>query len=193
MSSVDAVYERAERVHLIRILPEEACARLIARAEAAGVWEDSPCYSESVEGFTVDYEYRISRSVMERDRPDLFADVRPAVERTFAKFIAADASPRFILSRFELIRYEPGGMFLAHRDSVASEAWRRYSIVAYLNDEFEGGATAFPTIERTLRPRRGQGILFPSLYLHGGEQVSSGRKYVMTGYLGDPETAPDWF
>jgi hypothetical protein len=193
MSSPNAVYERAERVHLISVLSEQACARLIARGESAEAWEPSPCYSESVEGFTVDLDYRISRSVMERDRPDLFSGVRPEMERRFARFIGPDASPRFILSRFELIRYEAGGMFFPHRDSVASEAWRRYSIVLYLNDAFEAGGTMFPTLQKTLRPRPGQGILFPSLYLHAAEQVSSGRKYVMTGYLGDPETAPDWF
>lgn len=193
MSSTNAVFEKAERVHVVRILSEDACARLIARAEGAGAWEDSPCYSEAVEGFAVDYDYRISRSVMERDRPDLFEEVRPDVKRAFAKFIAAEASPRFVLSRFELIRYEPGGMFHPHRDTLATEAWRRYSIVAYLNDDFEGGATTFPTLERTLRPSPGQGLLFPSLYLHGGEDVSAGRKYVMTGYLGDPATVPDWF
>ena len=95
MSSANAAYEKAEHVHVVRILSEDACARLIVRAEAAGAWEDSPCYPESVEGFTVDPDYRISRSVMERDRPNLFAEVRPDVERAFGKFIAADASPRF--------------------------------------------------------------------------------------------------
>lgn len=193
MTAPNAVFENAERVHVVRLLSEDACAQFIARAEAAGAWEDSPCYSESVEGFTVDYEYRISRSVMERDRPELFTGVRPDVERAFARFTGPDASPRFVLSRFELIRYEPGGMFFPHRDTLVSEPWRRYSMVAYLNDGFEGGATTFPTLERTLRPQPGQGILFPSLYLHGGEHVASGRKYVMTGYLGDPATVPDWF
>ena len=51
----------------------------------------------------------------------------------------------------------------------------------------------FPTIGRAFRPRSGQGLLFPSLYLHSGERVTIGRKYIMTGYLGNPQTAPDWF
>jgi len=193
MHSKQLMFEHADQVHLIRVISADACAQLVARAEALNVWEDSPCYSESAEGFVVDFEYRISRSVMEWDRPDLFDGVRPHVEKTFARFIGPDASPRFALSRFELIRYDAGGMFFPHRDTLVTEPWRKYSIVTYLNDDFEGGATSFPTIERTLRPVPGQGLLFPSLYLHGGECVSAGRKYVMTGYLGDPETIPAWF
>jgi predicted 2-oxoglutarate/Fe(II)-dependent dioxygenase YbiX len=189
MSSADAVFETVERVHLIRILAEDACTRLVARAEAAGAWDDSPGYANPADG----REARISCSLLERDRPEIFADVRPDVERRFARFIGADASPRFVLSRFELIRYEPGGMFALHQDALTSDARRRFSILAYLNEEFEGGATSFPMIDRALRPSRGQGILFPSAYLHEGEPVMSGRKYVMAAYLGDFTGEPDWF
>lgn len=193
MSSADVVFENAARVHVIRVLSEDACARLIARAEVADAWDDSPAYSFSAEGNAAEVETRVSRSILERDRPDVFADVRPVVEQTFARFTGEGASPRFVLSRFEVIRYEVGGNFPLHRDTRVGNTRRRYSFLAYLNDDFEGGATAFPMIGRTLRPLRGQGILFPSPYLHAGEQVVSGRKYVLTGYLGDLTTEPDWF
>lgn len=188
MSSANAVIESAARIHVVRMFSEDVCARLIARAEATSAWDESPGYSNSGEA-----EARISRSIFERDRPDVFEEVRPEMERAFQRFIGEGASPRFALTRFELLRYEPGGMFPPHRDAGAGDIRRRYSWLVYLNDEFEGGATTFPMLERTLRPHRGQAILFPSTYLHAGGQVTSGRKYALTGYLGDPAAEPDWF
>lgn len=184
--------ERFERVHVVRLLAGETCARLIARANTADAWEPSAAYSTPEAGLAQS-ERRASLSILERDRRDVFEPVRGEIEASLARFIAEDATPRFTLSRFEMIRYDAGGGFPLHRDAAAGDSRRQHSVLVYLNDDFDGGSTSFPMIGRFVRPHSGKAILFPSCYLHAGEPVVSGRKYVLTCYLGQPADEPDWF
>jgi predicted 2-oxoglutarate/Fe(II)-dependent dioxygenase YbiX len=63
---------------------------------------------------------------------------------------------------------------------------RYYSLVCYLNDDFEGGSTRFPALDYAVKPQCGKAILFPSRYLHGGEPVISGQKYILISWITGP-------
>ncbi len=84
--------------------------------------------------------------------------------------------------RFRGYRYSPGQRFAPHFDGAfirnpheASEL----TVLLYLNDGFEGGATAFCDWGARVEPRRGQALLFQHLVLHEGQEVTAGRKYVL--------------
>lgn len=175
-----------EVVKVIRLLSRTACDELVASAQSISNWSASPVYEQSSAGIRFDRSYRISSSLMEETSEQVFTDVRGVIVAQLARFVGPTAEPRFALSRFELIRYGPGGRFLPHRDVEADEPWKRYSLVLYVNDGFTGGQTFFPELQLELRPPPGCAILFPSFCLHAGQPVVDGTKYIMTMYLGDP-------
>jgi hypothetical protein len=55
------------------------------------------------------------------------------------------------------------------------------TFLVYLNDGFEGGATAFHAGRASLlvRPERGKALVFYHRQLHEGTPVARGRKYVL--------------
>ena len=69
---------------------------------------------------------------------------------------------------------------------------RRYTILIYLNDDFEGGETEFPNIGRKIVPEKGKAVLFvntdnnENIYkesYHGGNPVKNGTKWVCNKWV----------
>jgi len=103
----------------------------------------------------------------------------------------------------QVINYEPGQLFAPHHDWIAPEllandprfsnrGQRMATLVTYLNDEFEEGATRFPILDITFRGRPGDAIVFSNVQpngvpdtdtLHEGAPVKSGRKWVLSQWL----------
>jgi len=84
-------------------------------------------------------------------------------------------------------RYRPGHDegFQLHFDSVYQKSDRYLVLLWYLNDVAEGGETAFPQLELSVRPRTGRLLLFPPfwMYQHEGRRPVSGDKYILSTYL----------
>lgn len=59
-----------------------------------------------------------------------------------------------------------------------------YTIVVYLNDDYEGGELFFvdPDINLKIKPKKGSIVMFPSVlpYLHQSCEITSGRKMLIT-------------
>ncbi len=53
------------------------------------------------------------------------------------------------------------------------------TLVFYLNDGFEGGATEFPELGKKIEPRRGRALLFQHRVLHEATAVTRGEKLVL--------------
>ncbi len=53
-----------------------------------------------------------------------------------------------------------------------------YSFLIYLNDDFEGGETAFRNIG-TVKPKKGTALVFRHRLRHEGKELISGVKYVL--------------
>ena len=78
-----------------------------------------------------------------------------------------------------------------HRDTGSAVTNRRvYSVVCPVNSSFEGGATIFPTINLSVRLKIGEAILFPSHYLHRGDVITRGEKFVVVFFLDEQTTPP---
>lgn len=86
----------------------------------------------------------------------------------------------------QLIRYGPGGHYTAHADAGGDLNDRYFSVVCYLNDDFEGGHTSFPSLDYSAAPRRGKAIVFPSEYVHRACPVLSGEKFVLVSWVLGP-------
>ncbi|MDQ5846223.1 MAG: 2OG-Fe(II) oxygenase [Acidobacteriota bacterium] len=85
-----------------------------------------------------------------------------------------------------LLKYEAADHYIPHRDTGLGFEGRYFSVVCYLNDDFIGGRTLFPTLNYAVTPEAGQAILFPSNYLHGSEAVISGKKFAFVSWIDGP-------
>jgi hypothetical protein len=85
---------------------------------------------------------------------------------------------------FNFIKYEPGHHFMEHHDHGFSYNCT-VSLVAYLNDDFEGGELFFRLQGINYIPKAGDVVLFPSNYMypHQAKLVHSGTKYSLVTML----------
>jgi prolyl 4-hydroxylase len=86
--------------------------------------------------------------------------------------------------RFRFYRYDVGQRFAPHSDAYFERAngeRSHFTFMVYLNDGFEGGATAFHQSRMSLKvtPERGMALVFCHRQLHEGMPVIKGRKYVL--------------
>jgi prolyl 4-hydroxylase len=82
--------------------------------------------------------------------------------------------------RLRLYRYDPGQQFEWHIDGSFERRNGERSLITfmiYLNDGFEGGRTAFSSLE--VSPEQGMALFFKHELRHKGEPVVHGRKYVL--------------
>jgi hypothetical protein len=89
-------------------------------------------------------------------------------------------------SGVQIVRYARGGHYQPHRDSGLDIQDRYFTVLCYLNDDFEGGRTWFPHLEHHTQPQCGKAILFPARYLHCAEPVLDGEKFVMVSWVLGP-------
>lgn len=92
------------------------------------------------------------------------------------------------IEKVQCVRYIVGDEYGLHYDAFASgnEAGNRmYTVLIYLNDDFEGGGTWFSELDRTILPEKGKAVIFTNLEndeiqplsRHAGLPVINGVKY----------------
>lgn len=88
---------------------------------------------------------------------------------------------------FNFVKYDGVGThFDIHADHGPAYVCT-VSIVSYLNDDYEGGELYFPRFNLTIKPEKGDVVIFPStfIYEHASKRMISGTKYsivIMTDY-----------
>jgi len=94
---------------------------------------------------------------------------------------------------FSLLKYPENGFVKLHTDSHTSLPRNRVgTLIAYLNDDFEGGNTVFEKMNGLrVKPKKGDGLFFnydPSApkkgrMLHASDNVTKGNKWILTSWL----------
>jgi len=105
----------------------------------------------------------------------------------------------------QVLRYPPGAQYQPHYDyfdplepgtpAILKRGGQRVAtLIIYLFEPEEGGATVFPDIGLQVPPRRGSAVFFSyaqahpvSGTLHGGEPVKVGEKWIATKWLRERE------
>lgn len=101
-----------------------------------------------------------------------------------------------------VLHYAPGERYAPHVDYIpdtpenaehlAQRGQRVRTLLVYLNDEFEGGATEFPRLELAFKPAKGGALIFDSvkadgafepMMLHMGAAPTSGQKWVISKWF----------
>lgn len=88
--------------------------------------------------------------------------------------------PLGINDMFRCYKYEPGHGFIKHRDQsffVDKYETSFYTVMVYLNDEFEGGETKFDNC--TVSPQKGMCLMFLHDLEHEGLKISKSQKYYL--------------
>lgn len=75
---------------------------------------------------------------------------------------------------FALLKYAKGAEYRGHVDH-SSKNGRVFSIVAFVNDDFDGGELNFPLFNLSVKPKAGMALCFPSNfpYFHYANPVGS--------------------
>ena len=104
----------------------------------------------------------------------------------------------------QVVKYGKGGFYREHHDSVYEDnessknflktgGHRVLTMIIYLTDDFEGGATRFVKLKKDVKPKRRGGVLFYPLdkknrrchpkALHAGMPLKSGEKIIANVWI----------
>jgi prolyl 4-hydroxylase len=112
----------------------------------------------------------------------------PVVRRVTERCIAMTDRPLGNCEKLQVLRYREGGFYRPHLDTIRGHQNKRmYTFILALNDEYEGGSTAFPNINKIYKLKKGDVLFFDTLdnyemetskALHSGTKVISGEKWI---------------
>lgn len=87
-------------------------------------------------------------------------------------------------TEFGIKKYYVGRGLGPHADQYDGNMKLRYSMVLYLNDDYEGGELWFPNHDIIIKPKPGSLAIFPSYepYLHASKAIISGSKYMCPAF-----------
>lgn len=160
--------------------------------------------------------------VLGRDKPEekvrrstqtwLKSRDHPTVEKLTRFAVEHFRVPRKYVQDAQVVKYEKGGFYKPHHDQCDScdpnclkeavTSGPRYAnLLVYLNEDFEGGGTRFPSIKREGKelvtvPKTGRGVAFYMLdasgrkvhpkAMHGGEPIKTGKKWIVNLWVRKP-------
>lgn len=190
---------KAPRIVLFgNVLSNEECDALLDYCNER--LERSPVISDT-DGDTRVHAHRTSRGAMlQRGESEL-------VGRIEARLAALVRWPVERGEGLQVLRYERGNEYRPHfdwfnpdlpgpRKHLEHGGQRVGTIVIYLSDVEEGGATSFPNIGLEVQPRKGSAVFFANTdalgvpdqqTLHAGEPVTRGVKFIATKWLRERE------
>jgi len=93
---------------------------------------------------------------------------------------------KFQFEPLHVVKYEPGDFYNPHFDS-SSVIVRPYTFIIILNDNYHGGETYFPNLDKSYKLGKGDALFFHNyttnlletkLSLHGGKEVLNGEKWI---------------
>ncbi|UUZ71610.1 2OG-Fe(II) oxygenase [Polaromonas sp. P1(28)-8] len=129
----------------------------------------------------------------------------PLVQRVEARIARLVGWPVDRGEGLQVLRYRQGAQYKPHYDyfdpaepgtpAILQRGGQRVAtLIMYLNEPEQGGATVFPDIGLQVTPRRGTAVFFSypaanpaSLTRHGGEPVKAGEKWIATKWLRERE------
>ena len=158
-------------------LPSDDCAAYVEKMRH-GLAEVAPIVG--LDGPEVDLEVRNNTRVMWDDADEanrLVKRLGSSIPRSFQDELLVGGNPRL-----RLYRYASGEHHGFHFYTVVElprDVRSRLTLVFYLNDDFDGGATDFPELALRVQPRRGRALLFQHRVLHAALPVVSGEKFVL--------------
>ena len=181
--------EEIAGIYSLQLYDAQACRSLIEQAKQNAAWQEARVSERVAEGFNPATRTEARRaSVMapaaESEIRRVFDEkmesvVKPLVKRLWRVDLKRHSETHFV-------RYAPGNYYTPHSDTGIHRNDRFFTVVCYLNEDFEGGETSFPKLNYRVVPRSGKAVIFPSTYLHCAEPVTKSEKYILVSWLTGP-------
>ena len=136
---------------------------------------------------TVDKDRRVDEQIRKSETAWLSTE-DPIVRSVVERCVSRTDRPIENCEDLQVLRYKEGGHYNPHQDVFYQDKNKRlYTFIIALNDEYEGGETAFPYLDEKYKLNAGDALFFHTLdnygldttdALHGGQPVKSGEKWV---------------
>ena len=123
----------------------------------------------------------------------------PAVHAINRRIAAASGTAYENGETLQSLRYRPSQEYRPHFDFVAGDNRRLWTGLVYLNDEYDGGETAFVQTGVKVRGNMGEMLLFANMTAdgiadplaeHAGLPVTRGEKYLATRWIREKRWIP---
>ena len=146
--------------------------------------------------------------IVHEDRTSFSAELHTFDNDEILKVIRKKGSellniPEDHFESFQCVSYDKSQAINSHFDTfdenseggkkiIAAGGQRKYTMLVYLNDDFEGGSTYFPNLDLLVSPKKRRVLIFDNLddngkirasAFHAGLPVASGRKYAMNMWV----------
>ena len=136
---------------------------------------------------TVDKDRRVDEQIRKSETAWLSTE-DPIIRSVVERCVSRTDRPIENCEQLQVLRYTEGGHYNPHQDVFYQDKNKRlYTFIIALNDEYEGGETAFPYLDEKYKLKAGDALFFHTLdnygldtsdALHGGQPVKSGEKWV---------------
>ena len=136
---------------------------------------------------TVDKDRRVDEQIRKSETAWLSTE-DPIIRSVVERCVNRTDRPIENCEQLQVLRYKEGGHYNPHQDVFYQDKNKRlYTFIIALNDDYEGGETAFPVIKEKYKLNAGDALFFHTLdnygldtsdALHGGQPVKSGEKWV---------------
>ncbi|WP_338501224.1 2OG-Fe(II) oxygenase [Sphingomonas kaistensis] len=201
-ADIDALFafpqpERLSEQPRLRFVRGFASAAECAWLRGRGTLAPSQVFDPSTGGPRLDPRRSNRSAELTFDELDLVTQVLRS------RISAATRLPLPLFEPPQVMRYEPGEEFQPHYDyldpALAAHAGQRIAtFLLYLNDDYEGGETAFPEAGQVVRGATGDALFFANvdganrpdpLTLHAGRPPNRGTKWVFSQWIRDRSPA----
>jgi 2OG-Fe(II) oxygenase superfamily/Peptidase C39 family len=177
-----AVYNDTIRIIDDYLSPDD-CDRIISYCETNGIFGRSGIISldEAESDFS---NVRTSSSAALTGTENLFSDI-------YNRAAATLGIPAGHIEYLQCVKYEANQYYGVHYDAD-DKLPRLYTMLVYLNDDFEGGETWFSELGRRVKPKKGRALIFTNIdeqgdqlfySAHAGLPVSKGVKYAVNVWV----------
>ena len=94
------------------------------------------------------------------------------------------------IQELTILKYPEGGFYKPHFDNNATQAPREFSVIVFLNNDYEGGNLVFYKPNHKdkvleIKPEVGKIVVWPSNYLfpHAAEPIKKGTRFVLVSWI----------
>lgn len=185
------IYSTYDVLEMENFLTFEECDKIIRLSEP--ILEESMVFKNNDNEY--DKSFRISHQTWLNDYND------PVVKKISLKTSELVKKPVENQELLQVVKYNPGGFFKGHYDPCFGSDCesmeinggpRLATLIIYLNDDFEGGETYFPIINKIIKPKKGKAVLFYNtdekgnlIYesFHSGNKITNGVKWICNKWV----------
>jgi len=190
MNTLPSYREEARSVFSFRFFEKKKCREMVQYVRHLDDWADAEVrHQVGTEEFvtSVRTDTRIANILISARcskwyglfDQEMDQAVKPIIQRVFGVSLQEHSGT-------QVLRYPPGGHYVPHQDAMTDMRYRYFTVVCYLNDNFEGGDTWFPSLNHSVVPETGKAVIFPSSFYHCAQPVIRGEKFVIVSWVIGP-------